>query len=185
MLVKVKNSMQITSYLLVCSSGKEFDERFKPELSPKQMLTLGVFEGKYLNDTQQEYPTSWFTKAKLSQVPDPRINAFKKKSRSPLSLWASNGWIAEQDPRGWFEWYCRYYQGRRSPDDDRQIKRWRAFVRHSAQVVKHGAGKPSNRPVQRQALLQWSYDPFPDVRARADETVFDKIQRKLTQIKSL
>ncbi len=156
---------------------KKFDPSFQPAFTPHQMLRLGVFEGKYLNSTMDEYPKSWMRGAKLSDVPDPSVNAFVVKSRQPLSIWQKNGWINPQDPHGWFQWYCRYYCGRRSDDDARQIKRWRAFARHSAQVAKHGFGDASIRPVQRQALLQWSWDPFPDVLS-SDET-WKKTLRRL------
>jgi hypothetical protein len=152
---------------------------FNPAFTPHQMLRLGVFEGKYLNSTMGEYPSSWARGAKLSDTPDPSINAFGRKSRQPLSVWKDSGWIHPQDPWGWFQWYCRYYTGRRTEDDLRQIKRWRSFVRHSAQVLKNGQGDPTIRPTQRQALLQWSYDPFPDVRAKTNETICDKVKRKL------
>lgn len=138
---------------------------FSPAFTPKQMLALGVFEGKYLNDTT-EYPDEWFVKARISLVPDTEMNYFGVKSRSPLSIWQANGWINPQDPRGWFEWYCRYYTGRRTEDDTRQIKRWAAFVRHSAQIIKHGLKNPNIRRIQRQALLQWSHDPFPDIKGK-------------------
>jgi hypothetical protein len=126
------------------------------------MLEYGVFEGKYLNDCRNEYPDNWFTNAKLSDTPDPSINYFGIKSRQSLQVWQKKGWIIGPDPRGWFQWYCRYYQGRRSPETDEiQIKRWRAFARHAGQVKANcDPGNILCRPRQRQALLQWSYDPF-------------------------
>lgn len=155
-------------------------KEFKPALTPHEMLRLGVFEGKYLNATMSEYPESWMDGARLSDVADVRFNAFKNKSRMSLGHWKSQGWLREQDPLGWFQWYCRYYMGRRSEDDARQIGRHRAFVRHSAQVLKNGRGDKSVRIIQRQALLQWSYDPFPDVVSLTDETVYHKARRMLT-----
>lgn len=152
---------------------------FSPALTPRQMLELGVFEGKYLNSTRSEYPSNWFLFAKLSPTPNPGINAFGKKSRQSLGQWRANGWINEQDPLGWFQWYCRYFQGRRSQDDIRQIKRHRAFVRHSAQVLKHGGSDPKIRVIQRQALLQWAHDPFPDVQTRPGCNTFQKCREIL------
>jgi hypothetical protein len=126
------------------------------------MLEMGVFEGKYLNDCRAEFPADWFAEARLSDRPDIRCNFFGVKSRQPLSVWKEKGWIHGPDPRGWFQWYCRYTMGRRLPQTDAiQIKRWRAFARHAGQVRAHCmAGDLSCRPRQRQALLQWAYDPF-------------------------
>lgn len=149
-------------YELTASEGENFDPDFKPELTPPQMLELGVFEGKYLNDCREEFPASWYNKAKLSQNANPEINYFKIKSRLPLAEWRRRGWIAKPDPRGWFQWYCRYYRGRRIEGLDQwQIKRWRTFIRHKAQI-EHNCfnGDLNCRPKQRQALLQWAYDPF-------------------------
>ena len=140
--------------------GKHFDSEFKPELTPKEMLELGVFGGWYLNDCTKEFPRDWFTGAKLSESkPDPTLNFFKVKASQSLKVWQKNGWIYHEDPRGWFQWYCRYYMGRRIRDDERQIRRWKAIKRHIAQLKKHcHPGDISCRPVQRQALLHWAYD---------------------------
>ncbi|MEK7494838.1 MAG: hypothetical protein AAB519_02390 [Patescibacteria group bacterium] len=141
--------------------GKNFDPVFKPDLTPKQMLALGVFGGKYLNDCQKEFPSDWFTKAKLSpKEHDKNLNYFGIDASQPLSVWQKKGWIYKDDPRGWFQWYARYYMGRRIPTEDaRQIKRWKAIQRHIAQVVKNcRKGDIGCRPKQRQALLHWAYD---------------------------
>jgi hypothetical protein len=150
------------NYTLVAPVGKKFSKDFTPYFTPKQMLELGIFEGKYCNDCKKEFPDDWFADAKLSDIADPSINCFGIKSRQPLSVWQDNGWIIGPDPRGWFQWYCRYYLGRRLPNvDEKQIKRWRAFRRHAAQIRANcEAHDLSCRPRQRQALLQWSYDPF-------------------------
>lgn len=158
---------------------KQFISSFNPVFTPHEMLKLGVFEGKYLNSTLDEYPKRWRVGAKLSDAPDPSVNLMGVKSRQPLSTWVINGWIHPHDPWGWFQWYCRYYCGRRTDDDERQIRRHCAFVRHSAQVVK--CGDTSKRTVQRQALLQWSWDPFPDFRCRRGESVYQKAIRLSTQ----
>lgn len=148
-------------------------------LTPHQMLALGVFEGKYLNKAlaDGEYPASWRKGARLSDRPDPRINLFRVKSRMDLCDWRANGWIDPQDPHGWFQWFCRYYTGRRTDDDDRQVKRHRAFVRHSGQVRADGRQDVLRRAKQRQALLQWSHDPFPDFDDLPGEGTFGKINR--------
>ena len=148
-------------YYLTEPMGKNFDPRFKPQLSPKQMLELGVFGGKYMTDCRAEFPEDWFTNAKLSpHKSDPKLNYFGVSASQPLKVWEKNGWIYPEDPRGWFQWYCRYYLGRRIFDeDDRQIKRWLAIKRHITQVQKNCRPKDlACRKRQRQALLHWAYD---------------------------
>jgi hypothetical protein len=149
----------VGEYILTESIGQNFDKRFNPYYTPKEMLELGVFEGKYLNDSIFEFPKEWFLNAMISlDKPNIQLNATKHKSRLPLKQWKDNGWINPQDPRGWFQWYCRYYLGRRTPDDHRQISRWCAFVRHAGSVRKYcEPGNITQRPAQRQALLQWSH----------------------------
>ena len=150
-------------YYLSADYGKNFDDNFKPEITPKRALELGVFEGKYINDCKNEFPREWFEHAKFSMnKPDPSLNYFKTKSRQSLKLWQNKHWIHGPDVRGWFQWYCRYYIGRRNPEIDKiQIKRYNAFKRHAAQVKKNcNSGDRLCRPRQRQALLQWCYNPF-------------------------
>ena len=162
-IITVNDRMQSDyTYKIAAPMGEEFDPAFTPHFSPKEMLALGVFEGKYMNDCTDEFPTGWFDGAKLSDTPDPSLNYFQIKSRQPLQVWQQKGWIIQPDPRGWFQWYCRYYLGRRFPEiDGWQIKRWRGFTRHAGQI--RANCEPGNfdcRPKQRQALLQWSHDPF-------------------------
>lgn len=148
-------------YELTAREGKDFAPEFRPELTPKEMLKLGVFGGVYMRDCRDEFPGDWFAHAKLSDgKPDAKLNYFGVRAGKPLSVWRAKGWIHPDDPRGWFQWYCRYYRGRRLPEEDsRQIGRWRAFRRHAAQVRKHcEPSDPFCRPRQRQALLQWAYD---------------------------
>ena len=143
--------------------GQHFASEFKPELSPKQMLELGVFEGHYLTDCKDEFPPNWFENARLSpQYADVKQNYFGVKSRLTLSQWKQKGWIIGPDVRGWFQWYCRYYIGRRLPIiDEIQIKRWKAFRRHYSQISKNCLPFDLDcRRKQRQALLQWAYNPF-------------------------
>ena len=159
--IHVSDLMQSNySYELSQPMGKNFDPRFAPELTPQQMLTLGVFGGKYLTDCRQEFPIDWYKSAKLChEFHDPQLNFFKVNASQSLSIWRSNGWIHPDDPRGWFQWYCRYFFGRRHPDDQRQIKRWIAMRRHVAQIKKYcPIGEFHCRPRQRQALLHWAYD---------------------------
>ncbi|MHB8736807.1 MAG: hypothetical protein ACYC6M_16005 [Terriglobales bacterium] len=160
--IVVNDKMQRSyCYTLTAPMGKRFDPDFQPELSPKQMLRLGVFGGKYMTDTTHEFPTDWFVRAKLSpQGHDTSLNYFGVDASQSLSVWRQKGWLSADDPRGWFQWYCRYYFGRRLPEEDaRQIRRWKAMRRHVRQIEKNC--EPCDlrcRRRQRQALLQWAYD---------------------------
>ena len=148
------------SYFLTEPTGRNFEPGFEPQLTPREMLSLGVFGGKYMTDCRDEFPASWFVHARLSpERYDPTLNHFGVRASQSLRVWRKNGWIYEEDPRGWFQWYCRYYLGRRCLDDDRQVKRWRQMARHVAQV-KAGCrkGDMNCRRKQRQALLHWAYD---------------------------
>jgi len=147
-------------YRLSEPMGENFDPEFRPELTPAKMLAMGVFGGKYMTDCQGEFPDDWFERAKLSpEIHDPDLNFFGERASKPLSYWREKGWIHADDPRGWFQWYCRYYMGRRGADDERQIKRWKNMRRHIAQVKKNCMkGDLLCRPRQRQALLHWAYD---------------------------
>ena len=149
------------SYVLSQPVGEGFDPEFRPDLTPKEMLALGVFGGRYMTDCKDEFPPDWFEEAKLChEERDPSLNFFGVNASQRLKVWREKGWIHPDDPRGWFQWYCRYTLGRRMPDEDkRQIKRWKAIKRHIAQLKKHcQEGDYGCRPVQRQALLHWAYD---------------------------
>ena len=141
-------------------SGRNFAERFNPQLTPKQMLELGVFGGKYMTDCRGEFPKSWFERARLSSSRhDPALNYFGVNASQSLAVWRRNGWIHQQDPRGWFQWYCRYYTGRRTADDARQIRRWAAIARHVAAIMQNCERRDLMcRRRQRQAVLHWAYD---------------------------
>lgn len=160
--IVVNDKMQKNyTYYLTEPEGRNFDAEFQPELTPKEMLELGVFGGKYMTDCKKEFPKSWFQKAKLSpEKKNPELNFFKVDASMPLRHWIEKGWIYKEDPRGWFQWYCRYYYGRRILEEDqRQIKRWKAIKRHIGAVKKNCSTKNfSCRPKQRQALLHWAYD---------------------------
>ncbi|MEI6296893.1 MAG: hypothetical protein WCO84_04590 [bacterium] len=161
-IITVKDKMQHNyTYNTSEPIGKNFDKKFKPELTPKEMLELGVFGGKYMTDCRDEFPKDWFKNAKLcAEKHDPSINFFGVNASQPLSVWREKGWIYEKDPRGWFQWYCRYFIGRRIPDEDkRQIKRWIAIKRHIVQLKKNCLSKIlSCRRKQRQAILHRAYD---------------------------
>lgn len=153
-------------YTLTKRVGKDFDPSFRPDLSPKEMLELGIFGGKYMTDCQNEFPKTWFKNAKLAKPDlfgkkkyDKNLNFFKVRASQSLAEWNKKGWIHKDDPRGWFQWYCRYYMGRRHIDDERQIKRWVNMKRHI--IWLKGACRTGDifcRPRQRQALLHWAYD---------------------------
>ena len=147
-------------YTLTAPTGRRFDPEFEPELTPAEMLKLGVFGGLYLTDCRKEFPKSWFARAKLSPGSrDNALNYFGVEASQPLAEWRRKRWLHRDDPRGWFQWYCRYYVGRRMEDDARQIGRWKAIRRHLKQVQKHcEPGELTCRKRQRQALLHWAYD---------------------------
>lgn len=150
------------TYELIEPAGTNFHPDFKPELSPQEMLSLGVFGGKYMTDCVAEFPKSWFKGAKLChEFHDPSLNFFTVNASQSLKVWREKGWIYHEDPRGWFQWYCRYFLGRRlqNGEDERQIKRWRLFRRHLVQVERNCLPLDYDcRKVQRQALLHWAYD---------------------------
>jgi len=159
--IQVDDLMQAEyTYVLTEPVGENFHPDFRPELTPKEMLKLGVFGGKYMTDCTNEFPADWFKNARLcAEHHDPELNFFGINASQPLSEWRRKGWIYDDDPRGWFQWYCRYYMGRRCADDDRQIKRWRAMRRHIAQIRNNcRKGDLNCRRKQRQALLHWAYD---------------------------
>lgn len=148
------------SYKRTVKEGGDYHPDFNPQLTPKEMLTLGVFGGKYMTDCVKEFPGDWFKQAKLChEKHDASLNFFKVNASQSLKMWRLKGWIHPDDPRGWFQWYCRYYMGRRHEDDMRQIKRWKVITRHWAAVRMHcHKGDYDCRPRQRQALLHWAYD---------------------------
>lgn len=169
-LVEVNNIMQKTHYWCSEPEGKNFHPQFKPELTPKEMLELGVFGGKYWNDVAKtdEYPKDWWKNAILSGLEkraNIKLNYYKAKASLSLSEWERKGWIHPDDPRGWCEWYFRYYMGRRHPDDERQIKRWLHAKRFMVQVT-HREAKGLKSLGYRQTMLHWAYDarkiPIPD-----------------------
>ena len=159
--VVVKDLMQSDyRYELIEPVGENFDIEFIPQLTPLKLLKMGVFGGKYMTDCQSEFPAEWYAEAKLSpDFHNSALNFFGVDASKPLSYWREKGWLHPDDPRGWFQWYCRYFMGRRHDDDVRQIKRWKNMKRHISQLKKNCIrGDLLCRPRQRQALLHWAYD---------------------------
>lgn len=161
-IVTVNDKMQSDyRYEISAPMGRAFAPDFKPELTPKQMLELGVFSGVYMRDCREEFPADWFTRAKFAiDKKDASLNYFGVEASQSLDEWRKKGWIYKDDPRGWFQWYCRYFMGRRLDiEDRRQIKRWKAIKRHVMAVKKNcRRGDIACRPKQKQALLHWAYD---------------------------
>ena len=113
---------------------------FRPNLTPKEVMQMGSFGGTYFRvitsgvtgetyrDAWKEFPPDWFTGLNISrqvtrQDYDTAVNLYKTQCGGDLHMWESSGWITAADPFGWFQWYCRFYLGRRCSDDQRQISR--------------------------------------------------------------
>ena len=160
--IVIVNDLMQQGYVYELSepTGQRFDPGFRPQLTPKKLLSMGIFGGYYMSDCSAEFPPDGFEDARLSPSGyDAELNFFGVSTSQSLANWREKGGIDNADPRGWFQWYCRYYMGRRHPDDQRQIKRWKAMSLHIAQIRKHcDMGDLSCRPRQRQALLHWAYD---------------------------
>ena len=150
---------------------------FHPNLSPKEIISMGSFGGIYFNSSNnikidyREFPSDWFNGVPenfyLSDQYNKNVNFFKIKSGQDQDEWENKGWIHPQDPRGWFQWYCRYYLGRRTEDDERQIKRWNNFCGKKGRWRNYIYRKifDKNTTVDdhsfsravRQSLLHWGY----------------------------
>lgn len=160
---------------------------FNPNRTPAECIRAGIFGGCYFNPRggkrgimgasvaidHREFPASWFRGLPehmyMSRRYDPATNHYGVKCGKDQAYWESKGWIHPQDPRGWFQWYCRYAVGRRSDDDQRQINRWQGVRRrwgmHLARSIRKRYGdNPTQRqlndpevsPVVRQLLLHWA-----------------------------
>lgn len=167
---------------------------FSPNKSPEEMLREGVFGGSYfrplrskrlgivIEDDWKELPVNWIQGLNVSTYLinseyDAEINKYKVKCGQSIEEWEAAGWIAHEfDVRGWFQWYCRFYQGRRCEDDERQISRWSRCVgekgrwkrallsKYRAMGVRHvfddGEDEETKEvsPVIHQTCLQWAIE---------------------------
>lgn len=187
--VHVHDNLQDYTYTCTEPVGKNFAPLFTPKLTPHEMLTLGVFGGNYFEGHYDEFPKEWLKGAKIMQpglfgtgthslevelgehvnkkkdhvrfgrLYDESLNFFHVDASQSREEWQRKGWIHTDDPRGWFQWYCRYYLGRRHADDARQIDRWQKMSRHVRWLQNAcRRGDLHCRPRQRQALLHWAYD---------------------------
>lgn len=142
---------------------KEWHPEFTPSYTPMEMLDKGIFEGIYTHAIEG-IPDKYKKHKKVlkrGSDPDASMNHYGVKSRQSLKEWERKGWTTKNSPLGWWEWYIKYFEGRRLEDEDKlQIKRWRSFVaRHNAQVqAKCKTGDKDCHTKQRQGLLQWAWD---------------------------
>ena len=154
-IVLVNDRMQTGyRYRLSAPTGGGFDPAFKPELTPREMLELGVFCGKYMTDCRGEFPASWFKRARLaSSQRDRSLNYFGVEASQPLSEWRRKGWIHPDDPRGWFQglaatiWAaaCRTRTGDRSDAGTPSAATPRRSGRIANRAISpagHGSGRP-------------------------------------------
>ena len=160
---------------------------FSPNLSPKEMFEMGSFGGTYwrpikskfykttLRNYHKKYPSKWWENVPVEHMTktmdhyDTSINKYKKRVGTSLQFWESKGWIDKQDPYGWVQWYCEFFMGRRSKDDDRQIERWKKLAGPNGrfrkwlvtQIMKKGGKEDWDNsdisPAIRQTLQHWGY----------------------------
>jgi len=159
---------------------------FQPNLTPKEMIQAGTFGGCYFNPrggkkgflkrpilvASKEFPEEWFENMSKglyeNRVYKSYRNLYQVKAGQDQHYWEEHGWINEQDPRGWFQWYCRFYLGRRTADDARQISRWTGVGGEKGRWKNNLLNKivSSNRrfddasisPVVRQTMLHWAIE---------------------------
>ena len=157
---------------------------FRPNLTPKEVLHRGSFGGGYFrriksavtgetySGAYKEFPTDWFKDLNIPrEITSAQyrldVNRYKVKCGGSLDMWESSGWISPIDPYGWFQWYCRFYLGRRSTDDQRQISRGLGVCGKKGRFRNQLIGMcsrtqkrfddPSVSPVIRQSLQHWGY----------------------------
>ncbi|MBF92525.1 MAG: hypothetical protein CMB78_01975 [Euryarchaeota archaeon] len=155
---------------------------FRPNMTPREVFSEGSFGGSYwrpifssiisenLNGQHLEFKDWWIgldEKLICNEEYDKKLNKYSVSSGTSLEMWESKGWIREQDPYGWIQWYCRFFSGRRSEDDYRQIRRWNSFAgpkgRFRIQLINRIIGADATfddervSPVIRQSLQHWAY----------------------------
>lgn len=149
------------------------DSYFKPNVTPREMLKQGIFGHSYFGveilqgDMYYDELFQSFgdidTSLYLSSKYHAKGNKFKIKSGKDYQFWKDNNWMHEDDPYGWFEWYCKYYIGRRHSDDQRQIQRWLDFCgpngrwRQRIYGMIDATGNWDVSPRIQQSLLHWGY----------------------------
>ena len=115
---------------------------FNPNKTPIEIIKEGAFGGTYFRDiysgiNEKWYKNSWKEFVQLKNIDakfyasdyyDINVNKYGVKCRTSLRFWENKGWIKKIDPYGWFQWYFRYWLGRRSKDHKRQINRWKKTV---------------------------------------------------------
>ena len=152
---------------------------FSPNKTPIEAINEDAFGGTYFRDIYSGVNGKWYrdswkefnflkninAKYYSSNYYDAEVNKYGVKCGTSLRFWENKGWINGQDPYGWFQWYCRYYLGRRSSDDERQIKRWvdirSRFKGILIKMIKNKGVKfddYSVSPKIRQILLHWGYE---------------------------
>lgn len=158
---------------------------FKPNLTPKEIFELGSFGGTYwrpiyssitnknYKNKHKKYPTSWWQNVPDSWLTtewenyDKSINKYNVKVGSTLELWEGKNWIDKKHPYGWVQWYCDFYTGKRSYDDERQIQRWIRTAGHNSRFRRSLINKIlkdnskyndfTKSPKIRQTLQHWGY----------------------------
>lgn len=161
---------------------KDYPE-FRPNLTPREMFVLGSFGGTYwrpiyssitnkkYKNQHKKFPKSWWKKIPDEHLTSPdydkSVNKYKVKVGTTLEFWESKNWIIKQDPYGWVQWYCNFYNGRRVKDDERQIKRWKNLTGPKGRfklmlvnlIKKHKTTYDDYKisPKIRQILQHWGY----------------------------
>ena len=146
--------------------------KFQPNISPVDVIKKRAFGETYFRDIYSKtnnkfYKNSWKEFEELKNIDkkyycsdfyDANLNYYKVEVGTSLRFWESKGWINKIDPYGWFQWYFRYWKGRRSKDDKRQINRWKRIASRFIDILKKLNGKNKGSKKIRQILLHWCYE---------------------------